>query len=321
MKKRTVLFLLLLLLLIFSVVVFAACSGEPVKDAPLIAEESFATAHWSNENVVENIEQSHVSQDDYDDYEVLGSSVYAFVSDDEALSDSLWVCPILIPTNEPGEYLVNLHSVGIVARSILGYQNGYASFDLEPLPRSHQEFGVLDWSHYADRLSQVNYNLRIHHSLEQEVELIVYRLLVRDQIIHNSFEHDYGQFLRFPPYEYLNTEIFYDFLEENVSIEIMDESVPNFSEISISEQQDWHVYSHVICLQTQTSCWGSIFIVWQIDGLSGSDRTIWDMLTVVELGCAEGDSCMRRLNMLRYAEEHGVGLLDISQYDSSHVQR
>lgn len=138
-----------------------------------------------------------------------------------------------------------------------------------------------DWQNFEHRLAEVNYDLKVHSSLEQDIDKIVYRLLVIDDVIPFDSELIYeGGVI------WLNTEIFDRFVEENVSIEIIDEgSGAEPSGLS------WLVYSggcfpSVGKNDDVTLCGEHLFNVWLVD-LAGPTITIWDMKYVEEPGCGK----------------------------------
>ncbi|MEL7658192.1 MAG: hypothetical protein AAGU75_20045, partial [Bacillota bacterium] len=98
-------------------------------------------------------------------------------------------------------------------------------------------FVEYDWQVFAHRLSEVKYNLKVHHSLEQEIDRIILRILSIDDVIPAYSEMFYDQHVK-----WLNPEIFEQFVRENVSIEIIGEdSETDYSDLTSG--LSWQVYS------------------------------------------------------------------------------
>lgn len=138
-----------------------------------------------------------------------------------------------------------------------------------------------DWQNFEHRLAEVNYDLKVRSGLEEDIDKIVYRLLALDDVIPMDTEISYlGEIT------WINTEIFDRFIEENVSVEIInDDDGAQPSDLS------WQVYSGG-CFPgfgknyDETVCGEHLFNVWLAD-LSGPELTVWDMKHVEEPGCGE----------------------------------
>lgn len=137
-----------------------------------------------------------------------------------------------------------------------------------------------DWQNFEHRLAEVNYDLKVHSRLEEDIDKIVYRLLALDDVIPMDTEISYlGEIT------WINTEIFDRFIEENVSVEIINDDGDQPSGLS------WQVYSGG-CFPGRgknvdaTVCGEHLFNVWLVD-LSGPEITVWDMKHVDEPGCGE----------------------------------
>jgi len=142
-----------------------------------------------------------------------------------------------------------------------------------------------DWKVFEHRLSEVHYNLKVHHSLEQEIERIVQRLLVIDDVIPACSEMFYDGKIK-----WLNQEVFEKFINENIDIEIIGKD-PEADYSDLVSGLSWQVYSGG-CFANygpnddQTVCARHMFNVWLAD-LSGTSVTVWDMKYVEEPGCGE----------------------------------
>lgn len=137
-----------------------------------------------------------------------------------------------------------------------------------------------DWQNFEHRLAEVNYDLKVRSGLEEDIDKIVYRLLALDGVIPMDSEISYlGEIT------WINTGIFDCFIEENVSVEIINDDGDQPSGLS------WQVYSGG-CFPgsgknvNETVCGEHLFNVWLVD-LSGSEITVWDMKHVDEPGCGE----------------------------------
>lgn len=138
-----------------------------------------------------------------------------------------------------------------------------------------------DWQNFEHRLAEVNYDLKVHSDLEEDIDKIVYRLLALDDVIPMDSEISYlGEIT------WINTEIFDRFVEENVSVEII-----NDDDGAQPSGLSWQVYSGG-CFPgggknvDETVCGEHLFNVWLVD-LSGPEITVWDMKHVEEPGCGE----------------------------------
>lgn len=138
-----------------------------------------------------------------------------------------------------------------------------------------------DWQNFEHRLDEVNYELKVRSGLEEEIDKIVYRLLVIDDVIPMDSEISYlGEIT------WVNAEIFDRFVEENVSVEII-----NDDDGAEPSGLSWQVYSGG-CFPgfgknyDETVCGEHLFNVWLVD-LSGPEITVWDMKHVEEPGCGE----------------------------------
>lgn len=142
-----------------------------------------------------------------------------------------------------------------------------------------------DWQDFEHRLEQVNYNLKVHYSLEPEIDEIVYRLLVIDDVIPIDSEMPYDDEVT-----WLNTDIFDRFVDGNVHVEIIGEdSDADYTELT--SDLSWQVYSggcypKLGANDDETVCGQHLFNVWLI-GFSGTDVTVWDMKYVEEPGCGD----------------------------------
>jgi hypothetical protein len=142
-----------------------------------------------------------------------------------------------------------------------------------------------DWQVFAHRLSEVKYNLKVHYSLEQEIDRIILRVLSIDDVIPACSEMFYDPYV-----EWLNPEIFEQFVRENVSIEIIGEdSETDYSDLTSG--LSWQVYSGG-CFANYgpnddiTVCGRHLFNVWLV-GFSDTSITVWSMKYVEEPGCGE----------------------------------
>ena len=96
-----------------------------------------------------------------------------------------------------------------------------SKFGLEPLEEAFPpEIGRIDmspekvdWAKYEERLEQAHYNLVLHDRLRDDVDQVVFWLLQRDQVIESYTE------IMSIPFEFVNEEIFDNFLSTNVTIE------------------------------------------------------------------------------------------------------
>lgn len=138
-----------------------------------------------------------------------------------------------------------------------------------------------DWQNFEHRLAEVNYDLKVHSGLEEDIDKIVYRLLALDDVIPMDSEISYlGEIT------WINTEIFDRFVEENVSVEII-----NDDDGARPSGLSWQVYSGG-CFPgfgkdyDETLCGEHLFNVWLVD-FSGPEITVWDMKHVEEPGCGE----------------------------------
>jgi hypothetical protein len=134
-----------------------------------------------------------------------------------------------------------------------------------------------DWSIFQNRLSDTIYNLRIHSKLESEVDSIVKRNLVIDHVVVGIAEFAGEDLVTF----FTNTDVFEKFMDENVEIEIINESCPYLESYEI--HLEWLVYQGG-CRFDRNVCVEHIYIIWLVD-FSSTVRTIWDMITVTNPGC------------------------------------
>lgn len=143
-----------------------------------------------------------------------------------------------------------------------------------------------DWQVYEHRLSEVNYNLKVHYSLESEIDRIIQRLLGIDGVIPADSEMFFDENVR-----WLNTEIFDRFVSENVNIEIVGED-SEADHSDLTSGLSWQVYSGGCVPQLtgytadDTVCAQHFFNIWLID-YSDEYITVWDMKYVDEPGCGE----------------------------------
>jgi len=153
-------------------------------------------------------------------------------------------------------------------------------------PSERQEIGTTtywpdgfeyDWSIFQHRLFCAKYNLRIHYSLEPEIDRIIRRNLIMDKVIpgDDEFVSDIVKT------NFLNTEIFERFINENVKIEIIDIVHPDIEDYK--SQLEWLVYQGG-CRFEFGVCTEHLYLIWLVD-FNDSNRIIWDMKTVTNPGC------------------------------------
>lgn len=203
---------------------------------------------------------------------------------------------------EDGIYRVHLYSENIVA----SYEFYHSYYNPDENPRfislvplyediPHEQIGKKieglpqlierDWQVFAPRLSEVRYNLKVHYSLETEIDRIIERLLGIDDVIPAYSEMFYDEQVK-----WLNPEIFDKFVSENVNIEIVGkDSQTDYSDLTSS--LSWQVYSGG-CFANYgpnddvTVCGRHLFNVWLV-GFADTSTTIWSMKYVEEPGCGE----------------------------------
>ena len=201
---------------------------------------------------------------------------------------------LLFCRHDYGRRYVRVVSEGIVALidNYYIYNNFSYDFGLKPFseefPResgaifSYEEFDFYD---LQQRLFQASYNLRIHYTLESEIDRVVKYNLAMDGVIRVCPEFELLWRVRF-----LNTHIFDRFVEENVNIEIIYCDIPDIIDSrGLNSGPIWVVHNHWfdICFFLYPFvpyCFEHNIHIWLVE-FTDTHRTIWDMRTVTETGC------------------------------------
>ena len=134
-----------------------------------------------------------------------------------------------------------------------------------------------NWADYSQRLSVAQYSLKIHYSLEMDVNRIIKWNLMSDNVVPGDFEftHDIA------PYNFLNEDVFDRFVSENVTIELI--GGEGSSKEDYSRQFEWLVYAGG-CRFLNEVCTEHTYLIWLVD-FSSVDRVVWDIRTVSNPGC------------------------------------
>ena len=273
-NKRKTVIISLLSIISMALLLLAGCNNNVIEEYPEIpygADEPHIAPSAEpdcDENIYINDENSSCNKDN-------GVT---------QLRDDKWFF-----IDEFGRSTVHFFSENLTAHF---YENFVPAFNLIPLPYDlpplYIPFGgsitityeKRDWYDYQHRLEQVFYDLKIHYSLKDYIDIIVMRVLSHDNVIRTVCTLP-----QLPPIKYVNGHVFENFLEENVNVEIIEDEHNNNQ-----SYPQWIVLNgNCFALDSfgnfvRNTCIEHYFHIWLID-FSGEYRIIWDMRTVIEAGC------------------------------------
>jgi len=183
-------------------------------------------------------------------------------------------------------------SIFLPSEGIIAYEPIFSEprFGLAPFYVLEDEYPALtnypgsfsrefDWSVFEDRLLKAEYFLKVHESLESELDSIIRINLSLDQVVFHTRE-----VLPHTPPIFTSTEVFDRFVNENVTIEIFDMYQPSAGDNYESTSPVWIVLEAYSFYDDNRRCHEHVFYLALVE-FTESQRTFWELKTVKEPGC------------------------------------
>jgi len=139
---------------------------------------------------------------------------------------------------------------------------------------------IFNWRDYEHRLDEAKYYLRIHNSINDEIESIIIHNLIADGVIHGGNPLTNVVDIALYSEDVQNLYIFYSFLENNVTIELFEDSFDREGYVR------WLAYDGGLTLHSlfNKECKELEFDMWLIS-FEDEYIYIWDTKTLALPGC------------------------------------
>lgn len=189
----------------------------------------------------------------------------------------------------------NITAVNLISKGILAYYHptgilAQDRFDLPPTVEAFpEEVGTttyyddmtvsIDFAEYKERLNLVDYNIKLHTDLKPQLNELIARLLMFDDVIPRTYDYMLGLTTKWQ-----NESVLEQFIQDHVTVTYFDDS-----DLVDESDRYWCVYEGG-CFATSSKaesegiCSQHRFEVWLIDD-SGDEIILWDIVQVEEAGC------------------------------------
>jgi hypothetical protein len=234
--------------------------------------------------------QSTIHQDEYQSIDLESNSESSVVSQpqESVYEKKKKKGRIYDSDGRQATYVADIDGLAYFRHTVIsdfGLNDWEVDFPIAPYPIGstiyYPENATYDWSRYQNRLFMAEYNIRICHTLESDIDRIIMYNLAVDNVVSYicSSTFDNSQDVIF-----LNTDIFYKFVSERVEIEIIDDTQQKTDDFYNQEHFNWEVIEGGCHFGINEYCYKHVYTIWLVN-FNNQDRTILDMRTVTNPGC------------------------------------